>query len=241
MTLFIESSLTFCQRGFKEGIAIGGKDNLMGLEIDSDDEHLGLGDGKTVDHGIGLVLVLHRLEHGGNHDLTGWVVGFQEFAFVNTFCQECSDSLSAKFGQTSLVRLGVVEILSANQALAVAHEPYLASAPAVNDGRSTEALLGTDSHATDGKAQPVVTTDHLRNADAKLPTAYIGRHTTDVPADEQHGITAVAEPGDMTTERLRSAPVDDGDKVICDDQAVFAFLGGALRDKALFEYLHKVV
>ena len=240
-TLGFQFLITLCESLAEEGIAIGSEDDFVGLEIDSDDGHLGLGDWKTVNHSIGLVLVLHRLEHSGNHDLSGWIVGFQEFTFVNTFCQECSDSLSPKFGQTGFVRFGVVEILSVNQTLAVAHEPYLTSASTVNDGRCTKALLWTDGHATDGEAQPVVTTNHLRNADAELPTTDIRGHTTDVPADEQHGITAVAEPGNMATERLRSAPVDDGDEVICDDQAVFAFLGGALRDKALFEYLHKVV
>ena len=74
-TLLIEPGLSLCKGRGQMRITIAGKDNLPGTEIEGDDGHFILGDGKTVNHGIGDVLVVHHFEHRGNHHFTGWVVG----------------------------------------------------------------------------------------------------------------------------------------------------------------------
>ena len=66
----------------------------------------------------------------------------------------------------------------------------------------------------------------------------IGRHLTDIAADEYHGIAAIADTWAMVTLGLGSASVDHGDEIICDDQAVFAFLCGALRYEVLLDDFH---
>ena len=93
-------------------------------------------------------------------------------------------------------------------------------------------------HATEGETPAVMFADDLRGTDAELMAAGIGGHATDVAADELHGVTAIARPGTMVARGLRRAAVDNGNEVICDDQAVFAFLRGTFRDDALLENLH---
>ena len=79
---------------------------------------------------------------------------------------------------------------------------------------------------------------HFRDTHTEMMTTRIRRHPTDISANQQHRIAAVADPGDVFSKCLGSAAVDNGNKVICDDQAVFAFLCWALRNDTLFYYLH---
>ena len=93
-------------------------------------------------------------------------------------------------------------------------------------------------HTTEGEAPTIVTTDDLRGLQTKLVTRDIGGHLTDIATDQLHGITAIAHHGTVVAWRLRGRAVDDGDKVICDDDSVLAFLRGTLRNDALLDYFH---
>ena len=66
----------------------------------------------------------------------------------------------------------------------------------------------------------------------------VGRHTTDIPADEQHGITSVAFPGTVAPLGLRRGAVNDCYEVIGYDDSVLASLLGILRDDALLYDFH---
>ena len=63
-------------------------------------------------------------------------------------------------------------------------------------------------------------------------------HAPDVTADKLHGISSVGAEQAVMIVRLRRAAVNDGDKVICDDHAVLAFLSGTLGDECLLYYFH---
>ena len=58
----------------QEGIAVAGKYDLPGLEVECDDWYELLGYGESVDDGIGDVLILHVFQHSRDHHLSGWVV-----------------------------------------------------------------------------------------------------------------------------------------------------------------------
>ena len=58
----------------QEGIAVAGKYDLPGLEVECYDRHELLGYGESVDDGIGDVLILHVFQHSRDHHLSGWVV-----------------------------------------------------------------------------------------------------------------------------------------------------------------------
>ena len=66
----------------------------------------------------------------------------------------------------------------------------------------------------------------------------VGGHLTDIATDEHHGVAAIADTWAMVALGLRGATVDNGDEIICDDQAVFAFLCGALRYEVLLDDFH---
>ena len=237
-TLFIEECLGLCKGRSQMRITVAGQHNLPGSEVEGDDGHLILWDGEPVDNGIGLVLVTHHLEHRGDHHLARWVVGLEERLLGHALCQEFAHLLGAHLGQGLLVGLGIIHIFATNQSVAIAHEPYLPSQTTIEDDGGAEALLRMLGHPTDGETPAVVATDHLRGIKTELTTRSVGRHLTDIAADEQHGITPVAHEGTMVAWRLRCGAVDHGDKVICDDDSVLAFLRGTLRNDALLDYFH---
>ena len=83
-----------------------------------------------------------------------------------------------------------------------------------------------------------MTTQSLGSTYTKLMARRVCRHLTDIAADEYHGIAAIADTWAMVTLGLGSASVDHSDEIICDDQAVFAFLCGALRYEVLLDDFH---
>ncbi len=84
VALLLEALFAGFERGTEEGVAVGGEDYLEGFEAEGDDGHLGLRDGEAVDNGIGDVLVVHDLEHVGDHDLAGGVGVLSEIVGVHT-------------------------------------------------------------------------------------------------------------------------------------------------------------
>ncbi len=107
MALLGETGLGGLEGGFKEGIAIGGEDELPGLEVEGEDADMLLRDLEAIDNGIGDVLVLHRLEHMGDDGLAGGIVMEKMIARLRTG----EDDGSSLFGELLLVGLGVVEEL----------------------------------------------------------------------------------------------------------------------------------
>ena len=83
-----------------------------------------------------------------------------------------------------------------------------------------------------------MTTQSLGSTYTKLMARRVCRHLADIAADEDHGIAAIADARTMVALGLRGATVDYGDEIICDDQAVFAFLCGALRYEVLLDDFH---
>ena len=136
------------------------------------------------------------------------------------------------------IGLGIVVVVATDETMAVAYEPYLTAHAAIDNGRGRKAFFRMCGHADLGEAQPVMTADGFRNTFAELLAADVGRHVTDIAADEQHGIAPVAPPREVAAGSLRSRAVDDGDEVICDDDSVLAFLRGALRNDAFLYDIH---
>lgn len=86
-----------------------------------------------------------------------------------------------------------------------------------------------------------MTIDMGSNTSAELVAADVGRHTTNVLADKLHGITAIAHPRTMTAASFGGAAVNDGNEVICDDEAVLVFPFWVLRYAALFDNFHSLL
>ena len=146
------------------------------------------------------------------------------------------------------VGLGIVEVLTVDQAMAVAYEPYFASQTAVNDDRSAETLLGmvvelleylpalvAAQAAEQGK---VALANDARGSEAELVARDVLGHTSDIATDELHGVASIAHRAVMASLGLRGGAVDDGYEVSGDDDSVLAFLRGVLRDDALLYYFH---
>ena len=72
--LLLEALLGFGECRQKKRIAVGGKYDFPGLEVECDDAYILLWDGKSVDDGIGFVLLLHGFEHVWNDSVAGGVV-----------------------------------------------------------------------------------------------------------------------------------------------------------------------
>ena len=64
------------------------------------------------------------------------------------------------------------------------------------------------------------------------------RHTADITLSQLHGIAPVGAQQAMSILALRSAAVDHSDEVICDDDAVLAFLLWVLGDEILLDNFH---
>lgn len=130
--LLTEAQFAVFERGQEEGIAVGGKHDFIRLEAEGDDGHFCLGDGETVDNGIGDILIMHDLEHVGNHGLAGRVGGLQQGCGLHACGEQFDDARSPHLSKFLFVGLGIVEILAVDQTMAVAYEPYFASQTAVD-------------------------------------------------------------------------------------------------------------
>jgi len=64
------------------------------------------------------------------------------------------------------------------------------------------------------------------------------RHTADITLSQLHGIAPVGAQQAMSILALRSAAVDHSDEVICDDDAVLAFLLWVLGNEILLDNFH---
>ena len=77
LPLFRQPLLTLCEGRTEEGVAVGSKDNLMGLEVEGDDGDVLFGNGETVDDGVGDVLPFHAVDDVGEDIVTRRVMGAQ--------------------------------------------------------------------------------------------------------------------------------------------------------------------
>ncbi len=75
LSLFVKSSLTLSKGGAQEGIAVGGKDKLMGLEVEGEDGYVLLSNRETVNHGESDVLSFHAVDDILEDIVTCRVVG----------------------------------------------------------------------------------------------------------------------------------------------------------------------
>ena len=132
-TLMVEQLLGFFEGGGELWIAVTGEDDLPGTEVEGQHAYLILGDGEAVDHSIGDVLVMHHLEHRGDHHLTGRVVLLAQLVLGHALGQQLAHLRCTHLGQRLLVGLGIVVVLTAYETVTVAHEPYLAAQSAVDD------------------------------------------------------------------------------------------------------------
>ena len=73
-SLTFQALLRFGECGQEERIAVGGKYDFPGLEVERDDAYILLWDRKSVDDSIGFVLLLHGFEHVWNDGVAGGVV-----------------------------------------------------------------------------------------------------------------------------------------------------------------------
>ena len=164
----------------------------------------------------------------------------------DTLCEQLADAGGSQFSQLLLVGLGIVVILAVGETLTVANHPHFSPDSAEDDGRGRETFLGMVDESLQptlrregGQERIAIATLNIgSDSPAELMAADVGGHMAYIAADKQHGVSPVAHPATMSALGLGGAAVDDGDEVICDDEAVLAFLRGILWDEALFEDCH---
>ena len=124
------------------------------------------------------------------------------------------------------------------QAMAVTNHPYFSIEPTEYDDRTGQSLLGMFGQPRQHRLL-VMLPDVCRDACHKLLTTRSLGHAGDITADQLHGIAAIGAEDAVAVVGLRRGTVNDGNEVICDDDAVLAFLLWVLRDERLFEDLHR--
>ena len=63
-------------------------------------------------------------------------------------------------------------------------------------------------------------------------------HALDIPGNEHHSVFAIAMEITVATITFTGTAIDDRNEIICDDDAVLAFLLWVLRNDCLFDNLH---
>ena len=252
LALFCQPGLALGKRRAEKRVAVGGEDDVPGLEVERDEANMTLVDRETVDHAVAVVLVLHGLEHAGDNGLAGSIgyflatdgYGIRRMGKPLLIFGTGYDDVGTMLSQFCFVGFGIVEKLVAHQTLAIAHEPDFAAQATVDDCRGCHALLGVllqADHYIGLMASPegdVMSADRGSHADTELMTGGVGRHLADMAGDGQHGIAPVAHAGVMSAAGLRCGAVDDCDEIICDNDSVLAFPGGILWCEALLDDLH---
>ena len=148
MFLFLKLGLRLGEGGTEEGVAVAGKDYLPGLQVEGDDAHVAFVDGEAINDAVGLVLLLHGLEHAGDDGLSGGIVVKEMVVGKGAV----HDDGSTLVGQFLLVGLGVVEVNGFSgggsrkregreECLAVAYHPDFAVQATEDDGAGGEAIL----------------------------------------------------------------------------------------------------
>ena len=235
-----EGCLRGLEGGAEEGVAVGSQDDLLGLEVEGEDADMLLGDGCAVDDGVlDILLLVHDAYHVGDDGLAGGVVGEEGFGVG-----AAADDVGTAGCEDGFVGLGVVEELAVDHAEAVANHPYLAAQAAEDDGGGGQPVGGRGDVRLAvlpeaGEEVAAVCLGHGGGeAGAAAVAGDVGRHGGDVPGYEAHGMAAVAVGAAVAAGALRRGAVDDGDEVICCDDAVLAFPVGVFRDDGLFDDLH---
>ena len=77
-----------------------------------------------------------------------------------------------------------------------------------------------------------------RNTTKEGFTSGVLRHATNIATNQFHGVSSVTIEQAMAIVGLGRGAVDDSNKVICDDDAVLAFLRGILWDEGLLYNFH---
>lgn len=78
------------------------------------------------------------------------------------------------------------------------------------------------------------------DATAELWAGDVFRHLPNEVGNSQHGIASVRVTPTVSKVGLAGTSVNDGNEVVSDDDAVFAFLFRVLGDNCLFDDLHGV-
>ena len=236
LALLLELLLTLGKGGTEHGVAVAGQHDVPRAEVEGDEADVKSIDGKTIDDTVGDILLAHGFQHVGNDDGTGNVVT-QQLVLSHTRSQQPLYLLGTHGGQFCLSRFGVVEELSVNHTLTVANHPYLPVQTAIDDCRAGQSVFRVLHQPLEHRLF-VMLADIGRHTTHELLAGRRLRHVADVARNQQHGIAPIAVQPTVTVVALRRAAVDDSNEIICDDDAVLAFLLGVLGDDALFYNLH---
>lgn len=140
LALLVQLLLTFSEGGAEEGIAVGGKDYLVGLEVEGIYWHMLFRNREAVDDGERDVLSLRAVDDVSEDIVTCRVMG-QQLIDGRSLGKQLFGSLGTLGSVYRLLGFGILQQLSVQQALAVAHHPYLSLQSAIDDGRASQSLL----------------------------------------------------------------------------------------------------
>ena len=84
----------------------------------------------------------------------------------------------------------------------------------------------------------IVLANICRHTTEEALTCSILWHTTNVATHQLHSITPITTKETVAILRLRGRAIDDSYEIICDDDAILAFLRGILWDECLLYYFH---
>lgn len=232
-----KGSLALCQRGMEEGVAVGGKDNLVGSSA-VDHLHVVEAHGEAVEHGVVDVLLAAGVDDVREDEVAPLVV-LLEVGHGASLTEGVADVFGPSARIAGFLRLGIAIEDTVDQALAVADHPYLLALAAVDDAAGGGALLRVVAQQVEVEmGGEVGVTDALRDTVAKGEAGGGSGHAGDVVADDEHAAAAVGHVGTDADGGLAGAAVDDGHEVRTGEEAVFVGGRACLPDGGLFDDGH---
>ena len=193
-------------------------------------------DVESVNHTIRDVLLTHSLYHTWYDDTTCRIVDEQLFLF-NTRSQLTLHLFGPHRSQLSFIGLGIIVVLVADEALAVAHHPHLTIQTTEDDGRTSQAIFWMLSQTGQHRLL-IMFVEVSSDTRQELFAGGRLRHATDITLCQLHSIAPIGAQQAMAILTLRGAAVDYSDEVICDDDAVLAFLLWVLGNEILLDNFH---
>lgn len=145
----------------------------------------------------------------------------------------------ALLGNSSFVRFVIGKKFAIDNALAIAHHPYLIMESAIDNSTGSKSFFGMLLHIIQRDIVELIdVTNTSSDTFAKSLHCDVGTHRFNKTLDEQHTITPVLHIRRYVNGSFTSAAINNGNEVICDDDSVLARLLTLLAYDLAFYYFH---
>ncbi len=201
-----------------------------------------IGDGyvKSINDGIGNILFFAALYEGWKNALTG-IVFLSQFFYLLSLIDQVLGYSSPFFCQRLFIRLRIVDVLVVGDALTITNHPDFLSLMGEYDGtrcQSFHRMIFESSYFY--ATVPISLLDRLSNLLAEFYAADIGIHCLDECRYQLHAIPSIVDSRHDLPRGLAGTSIDNGNKVICHDDSVFACFLTVFANYFFLDDLHAV-